>query len=37
MRRALIVGSDGQDGRILFDRLEEDDESVLGLGCREGR
>src|SRR5688572_166442 len=31
MRRALIVGSSGQDGRILFDRLASDGCAVLGL------
>src|SRR5688572_22018947 len=31
MRRALIVGSSGQDGRILFDRLAADGCAVLGL------
>jgi GDPmannose 4,6-dehydratase len=32
MRRALIVGSAGQDGRILFDRLAGEACAVLGLG-----
>ena len=32
MRRALIVGSEGQDGRILFDRLAAEGVSVAGIG-----
>jgi GDPmannose 4,6-dehydratase len=32
MRRTLIVGSEGQDGRILFDRLTGEGCAVLGLG-----
>ncbi len=32
MSRALVIGSEGQDGRILFDRLTNDGWSVLGLG-----
>ena len=32
MTRALIIGSEGQDGRILFDRLTADGIAVLGLG-----
>jgi GDPmannose 4,6-dehydratase len=31
MRRALIVGSSGQDGRILFDRLAGEATAVLGM------
>lgn len=32
MSRALIVGSEGQDGRILFDRLTADGWAVIGIG-----
>lgn len=32
MTRAIVVGSEGQDGRILFDRLTHDGCAVLGLG-----
>jgi GDPmannose 4,6-dehydratase len=32
MTRALIIGSEGQDGRILFDRITADGGAVLGLG-----
>lgn len=32
MRRALIIGSEGQDGRLLSDRLERDSVSLLGVG-----
>jgi GDPmannose 4,6-dehydratase len=32
MTRALIIGSEGQDGSILFDRLTADGGTVLGLG-----
>ncbi len=32
MKHAIIVGSEGQDGRLLFDRLERDGYSVLGIG-----
>jgi GDPmannose 4,6-dehydratase len=32
MTRALIVGSEGQDGRILFDRLTSEGCDVLGIG-----
>src|SRR5687767_14627455 len=32
MSRALIVGSEGQDGRLLFRRLANEGVSVLGLG-----
>jgi GDPmannose 4,6-dehydratase len=32
LTRAIIVGSEGQDGRILFDRLRRDAWEVLGLG-----
>lgn len=31
MKRALIIGSEGQDGRILFERLARE-QSVVGLG-----
>lgn len=31
MKRVIIVGSDGQDGRILFDQLQQDSVSVLGI------
>ena len=32
MTRALIVGSEGQDGRLLFDQLAGEGVAVLGLG-----
>src|SRR5687767_3234404 len=32
MRRALIIGSEGQDGHLLSDRLERDGVSLLGIG-----
>ena len=32
MKRALIVGSEGQDGTILFDRLTADGWAVIGIG-----
>lgn len=32
MKRALIVGSEGQDGKILFDRLVADGAAVIGIG-----
>lgn len=32
LTRAIIVGSEGQDGRILFDRLHAEAWEVLGLG-----
>jgi GDPmannose 4,6-dehydratase len=32
MTRAIVIGSEGQDGRILFDRLKHDGCDVLGLG-----
>jgi GDPmannose 4,6-dehydratase len=32
MTRTLIIGSDGQDGSILFDRITLDGGAVLGLG-----
>ncbi len=32
MTRALIIGSEGQDGRILFDRITADGGAALGLG-----
>ena len=32
MKRALIVGSEGQDGKILFDRLAADGWAVIGIG-----
>ncbi|MEO7503478.1 MAG: GDP-mannose 4,6-dehydratase [Gemmatimonadaceae bacterium] len=32
MTRALIIGSEGQDGSILFDRITADGGAVLGLG-----
>jgi GDPmannose 4,6-dehydratase len=35
--RAVIVGSEGQDGRILFDRLASEGCSVLGLGRHSAR
>jgi len=31
MKRAIIVGADGQDGRILFDRLRNEGCAVLGI------
>ena len=34
MTRALIVGSEGQDGRLLFDLLAREGAAVLGLGKR---
>jgi GDPmannose 4,6-dehydratase len=37
MRRSLIVGSEGQDGRILFDRLAGEGSAVLGLGRQSTR
>lgn len=37
MKRALIVGSEGQDGRILFDRLAGEGFAVLGLGRASAR
>lgn len=33
-RRAIVVGSDGQDGRLLFDALRREGWSVLGLEPR---
>lgn len=32
MQRAIIVGSEGQDGRILYDRLRQEDYALLGVG-----
>jgi GDPmannose 4,6-dehydratase len=32
MKRALIIGSEGQDGRILFDRLSREGLEVRGIG-----
>ena len=32
MPRALIIGEGGQDGRLLFERLERDGWTVLGVG-----
>ena len=32
MKRAIIVGSNGQDGRILYDRLLQENCSLLGIG-----
>ncbi len=32
MSNAIIVGSEGQDGRLLFDRLVGDDWNVIGIG-----
>lgn len=32
MTRAIVIGSEGQDGRILLDRLKHDGCDVLGLG-----
>src|SRR5437868_4190896 len=37
MKRALIVGSEGQDGRILFDRLTADGWTVIGIGRSSSR
>lgn len=37
MTRALIIGSEGQDGRLLFDRLTADGAAVLGLGRNSAR
>jgi len=34
MARAIIIGSAGQDGRLLFDRLDRDGWAVLGIGRR---
>jgi GDPmannose 4,6-dehydratase len=32
MNRALIIGAGGQDGRLLFERLERDGCTILGIG-----
>ena len=32
MKRSLVIGSEGQDGRLLFDRLEKRGDAVVGLG-----
>lgn len=37
MKRALIIGSEGQDGRLLFDRLDRENITVLGLGRQSAR
>jgi GDPmannose 4,6-dehydratase len=37
LNRAIVVGSDGQDGRLLFDRLERDGRDVVGIGRRGSR
>ena len=37
MKRAIVVGSEGQDGRLLFDRLVADGCEVLGIGRKSAR
>jgi GDPmannose 4,6-dehydratase len=37
MKRALIIGSEGQDGRILFDRLAREGCKVFGVGRTQTR
>jgi GDPmannose 4,6-dehydratase len=32
MSRAIVIGSEGQDGRILFDRLSNEGDEVVGIG-----
>src|SRR5258708_29465242 len=34
MARALIIGDSGQDGRLLFERLDRDGWALLGVGRR---
>ena len=32
MTRAIVIGSEGQDGQLLFERLKGEGASVLGIG-----
>jgi GDPmannose 4,6-dehydratase len=37
MRNAIIIGSEGQDGRLLYERLARDGCNLLGIGRRDVR
>ena len=37
MKRAIVVGADGQDGRILYERLAAEGWAVLGIGRESSR